>query len=121
MVIQKFNSVDFEKRRGGFKLPILERNIMTRVVHCKKESYDVYIGRPSIYGNPFSHLPDTPAKFRVASREEAIAKFEKWFRNQPELIARAKRELRGKTLGCWCFPKPCHGNILAKIVDEKEI
>jgi hypothetical protein len=24
-------------------------------------------------------------------------------------------ELRGKTLGCWCSPGPCHGDILAEI------
>ncbi len=26
-----------------------------KVVHCKIEDYDVYIGRPSKFGNPFSH------------------------------------------------------------------
>lgn len=28
------------------------------------------------------------------------------------------RELRGKTLGCWCKPKACHGNVLLKLVGE---
>ena len=27
-------------------------------------------------------------------------------------------ELRGKILGCWCKPKPCHGDILVKLVEE---
>ena len=31
---------------------------MTKVVHCKKELYDVYIGRPSKWGNPFSHIKE---------------------------------------------------------------
>lgn len=90
----------------------------TRVVHCKKEPYDVYIGRPSPYGNPFSHKADTLARFRVATRDEAVIKYEAWVRSQPELVARIKRELRGKVLGCWCHPKRCHGDILAKIAEE---
>jgi hypothetical protein len=40
------------------------------VVHCKKARYDVYIGRPSPWGNPFSHKQGTLAQFQVASREE---------------------------------------------------
>jgi hypothetical protein len=28
----------------------MEEQTMTRVVHCKKEEYDVYIGRPSKWG-----------------------------------------------------------------------
>ncbi len=91
---------------------------MTSVVHCKHEPYDVYIGRPSVYGNPFSHLPRTRARFRVKTRDEAVRRYEAWIRAQPELMARARRELRGKILGCWCHPLPCHGDVLARIVDE---
>ena len=88
------------------------------VVHCKKSPYDVYIGRPGPYGNPFSHLPDTIAKFRVATREEAIAKYEAWVLGQPFLVQKIKRELRGKILGCWCKPKACHGDTLARIAND---
>jgi hypothetical protein len=89
----------------------------TRVVHCKRERFDVYIGRPSKWGNPFSHLPRSQAETRVASREEAIACYETWLLSQPALVAAAKRELRGKVLGCWCAPLPCHGHILARVAD----
>jgi Domain of unknown function (DUF4326) len=27
-------------------------------------------------------------------------------------------ELKGKILGCWCKPLPCHGDILAEIADS---
>lgn len=90
----------------------------TRVVHCKKADYDVYIGRPSPWGNPFSHKDGTLAQFKVASREEAVQKYEEWIRAQPTLIERAKRELKGRVLGCWCKPQLCHGDILAKIAEE---
>jgi hypothetical protein len=90
---------------------------MTRVVNRRREPFDVYIGRPSPYGNPFSHKPGTLAKFQVANREEAIARFREWFLAQPELVARARRELRGKVLGCWCKPAACHGDVIAEIVN----
>lgn len=81
------------------------------------EPYDVYIGRPSKWGNPFSHRSNTLAQYRVASREEAIAEYRKWVQQQPELMA-ALPELRGKTLGCWCKPLSCHGDILSELANE---
>ncbi|KKN79979.1 hypothetical protein LCGC14_0334870 [marine sediment metagenome] len=90
--------------------------LATRVVHCKRERSDVYIGRPSRWGNPFSHLFGTRAQYRVASRKEAIVRYEEWLATQPELMA-ALPELRGKILGCWCAPQPCHGDVLARLAD----
>lgn len=29
-------------------------------------------------------------------------------------------ELRGKTLGCWCHPEKCHGDVLMKLLAEKK-
>lgn len=81
--------------------------MITNIVHCKREKYDVYIGRPSKWGNPF-HGPH---------RESNIASYAVWIEQQPELMA-ALPELKGKTLGCWCSPKPCHGDILARLADE---
>jgi len=66
------------------------------VVHCKREPFDVYIGRPSKWGNPFVVGVD-------GSRDEVIEKYEEWILNQQELVA-ALPELRGKVLGCWCAP-----------------
>lgn len=77
----------------------------------------VYIGRPSKWGNPFSHTPDTLARHRVATREEAVAAYEAWLPQQPELMA-ALPELRGKTLWCWCAPQPCHGDVLARLANS---
>lgn len=83
---------------------------MTRVVHCKKSAYDVYIGRPSKWGNPYIIGHD-------GTREEVIAKYEDHIRTSPTLMA-ALPSLAGKTLGCWCPPKPCHGQVLIKILNE---
>jgi hypothetical protein len=87
------------------------------VVHCKRSPFDVYIGRPSQWGNQFSHLASSAAKFRVSTREEAIVAYEEWFLGQPKLVAKAKLLLRGKVLGCWCKPLACHGDVLAKIAN----
>lgn len=69
---------------------------MCKVVHCKKEPYDVYIGRGSKFGNPYSHLPNSAAPFPVETREDAIRLYEEWIRSQPELMEAVKKELRGE-------------------------
>lgn len=93
---------------------------VTRVVHCQKDRFDVYIGRPSKWGNPFTHIANrkTQARFVVATREAAVAAYRDWIRTQPALLA-ALPELRGKTLGCWCHPKACHGDVLVALLAER--
>ncbi len=80
----------------------------------------VYIGRPSQWGNLYSHLPGTLARFQVASRDEAIAAFERDLKASPEWIAKVKAELRGKDLLCWCYPLRCHGEALLRVANEEE-
>jgi hypothetical protein len=90
------------------------------VVHCKKRQYDVYIGRPNPtvggsqtgeWGNPFKISDDM-------SRADVIDAYRNWINERPELIEKAKRELKGKVLACWCSPKACHGDVLAEIANE---
>jgi hypothetical protein len=76
------------------------------VVHCKKEPFDVYIGRPSKWGNPFVIGKD-------GSRADVIKKYKDYLENN-EFLHGDIPELIGKTLGCWCAPLPCHGDILAE-------
>lgn len=88
------------------------------MVHCKKKPFDIYIGRPSDFGNPYSYKENTLAQFKVETREEAISKYREWVMQQPELLEKIKTELRGKILGCFCSPAPCHGEVLAEIANE---
>jgi hypothetical protein len=81
----------------------------TQVVHCKQDKYDVYIGRPGKWGNPFIIGRD-------GTREEVVAKFKAYIQGRPDLI-RDLNEIQGKTLGCWCKPQACHGDILAELAD----
>ena len=87
--------------------------MIPRVVHCKKEEFDVYVGRGSKWGNPYSHKEGTLAEHVVGSRTEAIQKFEEYLLSNEELMA-SLPDLKGKTLGCWCKPKSCHGDILLR-------
>ncbi len=79
------------------------------VVHCKKSRYDIYIGRPSKWGNPFEIGKD-------GTRDEVIKKYENYILNNPKLLA-ALPELKGKILGCWCSPKSCHGDVLVRLAN----
>ena len=79
---------------------------MQLVVHCKRSPHDVYIGRPSKWGNPFVIGKD-------GDRETVIKKYREWGLERG-LNHDAKKELRGKVLGCWCSPNACHGDVLAE-------
>lgn len=94
-------------------------NQKTKVVHCKVERYDVYIGRPSKWGNSFSHKKGTTATYKTETREEAIQKYAEWLFKQDHLLEDL-HELKGKVLGCWCHPKACHGHVLAELADSIE-
>lgn len=86
------------------------------VVHCMKDKYDVYIGRwnvkkqeTSIWHNPF----------KDGTREEKIAKFKEYLVSNSALCSKLYT-LRGKTLGCWCSPSECHGDVLAEYANKYE-
>jgi hypothetical protein len=69
--------------------------------------------RGSKWGNPFKEPRD-------GTRNEVIAKFERWLFNDPEgqcLLAQIG-ELRGKDLVCWCAPEPCHGDVLLRLANR---
>lgn len=86
-----------------------------KVVHCKIEPFDVYIGRPSEWGNPFVVGKD-------GEHAEVVDKYRAWARTQPALLAKVA-VLHGQTLGCWCKTKfrpnrPCHGDVLVELAAE---
>jgi hypothetical protein len=90
--------------------------MMTRVIHHSArhllvDNY-VYIGRPSPWGNPFKIGAD-------GTREDVIAKYTAWIQTQPHLLA-ALPTLKNKTLGCWCKPQACHGDVLARLADTAQ-
>ena len=101
-----------------------------RVVHCKRERYTVFIGRGSVFGNPFTHLPlaRTKATVQVKSIAEAIAAFDDWANERAWLNVEPerRREMRQAildlseedVLGCYCKVRPdspCHGDVIERM------
>ena len=78
---------------------------MTKIINIKSgEKYDIYCGRPSIYGNQFVIGKD-------GDRNEVCDKFEAYFQERVKNDLEYRNEiykLRNKTLGCFCVPNRCH-------------
>lgn len=85
--------------------------LMNWVVHCKRARFDVYIGRPSKWGNPFKIGQD-------GTREQVTAKYKSWLLSNDNMLNDVKTELKGKILGCWCKPHACHGDVLAEMANK---
>ena len=85
--------------------------LKTQIVHCKRENYNIYIGRPSKWGNPY-------VIGRDGTRKDVIEKYKQYILASPDLL-NSIEELRGKKLGCWCRPYSCHGDVLIELLDEK--
>jgi len=95
---------------------------MCRVVNLNKEDYDVFIGRGSKWGNPFTHIKDklTLATHIVETRDEAIEKYREYILKNEELM-NSLDELDGKVLGCYCKPLSCHGDVLLELITKKKM
>ncbi len=70
------------------------------------------VDRTTPWGNPYK---DT-------SREVMLKRFREWI-SRPEqrtLVKRARMELRGKNLACWCpLDKPCHADVWLELLGEQ--
>lgn len=86
----------------------------------KNKDIGYYIGRPSILGNPFIIGKD-------GSRDEVIAKYERWLRDRIKLNGHIYHEINRLAkiakdndliLTCWCAPERCHGDVIKKIIEE---
>lgn len=87
-------------------------NIVKTVVVNRLDTieYDIYIGRPGKWGNPYVIGKD-------GTRLEVIEKYRRYILANKKLLD-CLPELSGKVLGCWCKPLPCHGDVLAELTDR---
>jgi hypothetical protein len=97
----------------------------TTVVHIQRKNgrvvqdCDVYIGRAMYRGGwelPQSKWANPYFLGRDGSRREIIDKYRKHITGNSVLMSRLE-SLRGKTLGCWCKPEACHGDVLVELVE----
>jgi uncharacterized protein DUF4326 len=102
----------------------------SNLIEWLQDDSHVYIGRDmsfyvdgafkSKWHNPFKTKKPGKVykKGNYYSLDESVKLYEEHIRNSPELM-NSLEELRGKTLGCWCKPRKCHGDILVKLVNEQ--
>ena len=114
----------------------MDNSLVTRVINLNTlkcdlnkwahEDDNVYIGRPNhvffdeqinkdaIWGNPHHH--DNTESGRIA----CCKKFKNDLLNDPNntFLVNNLNELKGKTLGCWCPPGFCHGDIYVELLEK---
>lgn len=87
----------------------------TQVVNIKYDfEYEVYIGRSSIFGNPF-------IIGQHGTRRDVILLYKKYFKDRITNDPSFKKEvlsLKGKILGCHCKPLACHGDIIVEYLND---
>lgn len=91
----------------------------TKVVHFKKDLYDIYIGRlPAGKTNKWSYPKELRDSFPVGTpRKQIIEAYRDYVESKPDLVSQL-HEIKDKVLGCWCKPKSCHGDILVELISK---
>jgi len=72
-----------------------------------------YVGRPTIFGNPFLISSESDVQFCVDA-------YRRWIHrpSQARIVDLAKKMLKGKDLACWCpLDQPCHADVLLEIAN----
>lgn len=88
---------------------------------------NVYIGRAGVVFVDGVRFPLTASLFanpfkigKDGTREEVLTKYREYMtarlEDSDELVDQLLT-LRGKNLGCWCAPEPCHGNVLVELME----
>jgi Domain of unknown function (DUF4326) len=92
----------------------LDRIQLRRTAGWRKPADAVVVTRPhSRFANPYR------IGHEVRDAAEAVAMFRLYLLARPDLVAAARRELRGRRLACWCQPgDPCHADVLLEIAND---
>lgn len=130
-----------ELNRSFFSSHSIRSNMNTTIANCKvcnirpkygnlkewmSDVNNVYIGRSgvvfiegcryppkaSLFANPFKIGKD-------GDRNEVLEKYKLFIHDKLRANAYLREELmklKGKTLGCWCFPEKCHGDVLIELL-----
>ena len=89
---------------------------MTKVIninHTAAQDY-VPIGRGTLWGNPYKIGRD-------GTREECINRYRVYVVKRlliEQGLVDELLKLDGKTLGCYCRPEACHGDVLVDLIEE---
>ena len=93
---------------------------------------DVYIGRGSIFGSPFSHIQSKHPQLKEVfpTREEAVEAYRKYFYGIIDSCGCKHKKFKGSlrelivrlklgediNLVCFCKPKACHGDVIKEYI-----
>ena len=99
---------------------------MTKIVNIYKDSYQIYIGRSGRgkdgdYGNPIRVGISCHICGKTHGKGETLLCYEVYLKNRlsvDEVFRESVKNLNGMVLGCFCKPKPCHGDVLIKYIQE---
>lgn len=94
----------------GGTVPVNMREHRNLWAWANTNGHAARIDRQTCWGNPF---PITATD----NRSQVIVAHARYIRSNEELLA-SIGELRGKFLGCWCAPLPCHGDLLAALASR---
>jgi len=109
---ETFNKLIANTKTAGIKSRIIDTN-MTKIANINKgEKHDVYIGRGSIWGNPYAIGFD-------GDRDDVIRKYKYDFENgYLKFNKEDTLKLKGKILGCHCKPAACHGDVIVEYLNS---
>lgn len=81
---------------------------------------------PSSLSNPYSHMENTRAEFKVGSREEAVAAFRPWLKSRmkeggPQWVELSRlvevASAGDLNIVCCCVPLACHGGAVRDAIE----
>jgi Domain of unknown function (DUF4326) len=79
----------------------------------------IYVGRemPYLRRSPYAN----PYSVKEHGREGALRLFREYLDQHPDLVDRARAELTGRALACWCKPgEACHVDVLIEYINEPD-
>ena len=92
---------------------------------------NVYIGRAGIVFIDKQRFPKQSSNFanpfkigKDGTRDEVIEKYKIYITKKLKenvLLQEELLKMKGKNLGCWCAPEPCHGNVLIELLSKSDL
>merc|ERR1719461_1286257 len=88
----------------------------------KTKEFDVYVGRKNRrFKSEFDYKFGNPFPITKKMDRKAVCKAHKdWLLKNDALLREVRQNLKGKTLGCFCAPKQCHGDFLAEVANSDQ-
>jgi hypothetical protein len=91
---------------------------------------DIYIARPSIFGNPWSHMDSKyPDAIKTETRKEAVDNYIQYFLQQyknnvefkevVDSLVELHKQKQDINLVCFCSPSLCHGDVIKQFIEWK--